>query len=120
MPQIKFPHPTDPTLPDDEMTGISLGTFGGVETFLVVDPSGNVVARNRAPEEAKAVDTPATDTRERTTPATGMYANDTPATYTPATETPATYTPATETPATYTPATETPATFTPATDTPAV
>jgi hypothetical protein len=56
MPQITFGNKEEGS--EEELTGISLGTNGGVETFLVVLPSGHVVARNKAPE-AKAAATDA-------------------------------------------------------------
>jgi hypothetical protein len=55
MPQIKFGDPDDGS--EEELTGISLGSNGGVETFLVVLPSGHVVARIKA--QAAADEKPA-------------------------------------------------------------
>ena len=62
MPQIQFPNPAGKDaegkdLPPLEYTGISLGSFAGVETFIVIE-DGRVVAKNKAPA-AKATSTAA-------------------------------------------------------------
>lgn len=63
MPQIQFPNPAGngpdgKPLPDLEYTGISLGTFGGVETFIIIDESGRLTTKNKAPA-AKPAPAPA-------------------------------------------------------------
>lgn len=60
MAQIKFGDPEDGS--EEELTGISLGVNAGVETFLVVLPSGHVVARNKAPESKSTSSEDAADT----------------------------------------------------------
>jgi hypothetical protein len=61
MPQIQFPIPgTEET---EEVTGISLGEHAGVETFIVVLPSGHLAVRNKAPQAA-APDETATQVTE--------------------------------------------------------
>jgi hypothetical protein len=57
MPQITFGDKDAGS--EEELPGISLGTAGGVETFLVVLPSGHVVARNKAQSAPASEPTPA-------------------------------------------------------------
>jgi hypothetical protein len=58
MPQIQFPIPGSEET--EEMTGISLGEHGGVESFIVVGPAGHLSVRSKAvASEADSADTPA-------------------------------------------------------------
>jgi hypothetical protein len=66
MPQIQFPNPAGKDaegkdLPPLEYTGISLGTFGGVETFIVVDEAGRVTAKNKVPAAKTSASATAVD-----------------------------------------------------------
>lgn len=61
MAQIQFPVPgQDET---EEVTGISMGTHGGVESFIVVDAAGHLAVRNKAPEAAKETAAPTSASR---------------------------------------------------------
>ena len=55
--QIQFPNPAGQDaggkdLPPVEYTGLSFGSFGGVETFLVIE-DGHLVLKNKAAAAAK-------------------------------------------------------------------
>lgn len=56
--QIQFPNPAGQDaggkdLPPVEYTGLSFGSFGGVETFLVIE-DGHLVLKNKASSAAPA------------------------------------------------------------------